>query len=110
MANNCCKGRGAVWAAVWAKAWHLAHIFFIKKKGAIFQLNNCLRQVFTFVGRTQPSRKIAARAERNSRTQNERTTGRQDDGNWAMAVAIQWLNSLSVFQCFKVLSACFAIE
>lgn len=36
-----------------------------KKGGAIFQLNNCRRQVFTFVGQTQPSRKIAQGAEEN---------------------------------------------
>lgn len=57
--------------AVCGEAWHLAHVLLYqtmkkkKKGGAIFQLNNCRRQVFTFVGQTQPSRKIGQGAEEN---------------------------------------------
>lgn len=71
-----------------------------KKNGAIFQLNNCRRQVFTFVDRTQPSRKIAANAERNSRTR-----GRQDDkrGNGCVHSMAQQFASVSVFQGSKCL-------
>lgn len=44
-----------------------------KKGGAIFQLNNCRRQVFTFVGQTQPSRNIGQGAgqHRERRHSNE---------------------------------------
>lgn len=76
-----------------------------KKGGAIFQLNNCRRQVFTFVGQTQPSRSIGQGAGQHR--EEEKAQATNDDERWetvrgGMTLAIQRLNSLPVFQCFSV--------
>lgn len=69
---------------VCGEAWHLAHVLLYqtmkkkKKGGAIFQLNNCRRQVFTFVGQTQPSRKIGQGQHR----EEEQAQATNDDERW----------------------------
>jgi len=72
------------------------HLFYRRqrhtKKAAIFQLNNCHWQVFTFVGGglSQLDGKWA-QDEREKETR-------------AVSVAIQWLNSLPVFPVFAFAS------
>jgi len=61
-----------------------------QKKAAIFQLNNCHWEVFTFVGGglSQPDGKVGP----GRRTKRMKTR--------TVSVAIQWLNSLPVFAVF----------
>jgi len=63
-----------------------------QKKAAIFQLNNCHWEVFTFVGGglSQPDGKVGP----GRRTKRMKTR--------TVSVAIQWLNSLPVFPVFAI--------
>lgn len=70
----------SVCLSVCGEAWHLAHVLLYqtmkkkKKGGAIFQLNNCRRQVFTFVGQTQPSRSIGQGAGQHREEEKAQAT------------------------------------
>lgn len=110
--------------AVCGEAWHLAHVLLyqtMKKKKKAAQFSNWIIVAGKFsllsARRSQAGRldKAQKRTERRHRQRMMTRDGRLEGEWWPMALAIQRLNSLPVFQCFSVsvfecLSVCLAIE